>query len=434
MIKKDIIKSLIRDFHHRPLPKFVPRELAIPVNLKKIITITGPRRCGKTYRLFQVVSELEKNRKKEAVFYLNFEDERLDLAASDLDLVIQAYRELYPEQEIRDCAFLFDEIQNIPGWEKFIRRVHDTLSPHIYITGSNARLLSSDISTSLRGRSINYELHPLSFREFLSFKNITYDPYIPEIVARVNHELEHYIEWGGFPEVVNMDDSVVRNKILQEYYHVMLFRDMVEHYQIHNTTALKFFLKRLFSSATKEISVNRIYNDLKSAGIRIGKNTLYDFFSYAEAIFLIGCLPKYSRKLSVREFGERRVFAIDNGLLNAVIYRFTQDIGKAIEQIVFWELRRRHRAVFFVKNGFECDFLVMSEHDQPGEVIQVCADMSDPSTRKREIKGLVSACKVAELEHGVIVSVEAGEEFQVEGVTIKLIPLVQFLLESAAFY
>ncbi len=433
MIKKDIVKSLIRDFHYRPLPEFVPRDLILPVDLDKIITITGPRRCGKTYRLFQVAFELMETRQKEAVFYLNFEDERLDLTSSELDLVIQAYRELYPEQKIRDCTFLFDEIQNIPGWEKFIRRVHDTLSPHIYITGSNSKLLSSDISTSLRGRSINYELHPLSFREFLHFKNIGYDPYIPEIMAQVNHELGNYIERGGFPEVANLKDAVIRNKILQEYYHVMLFRDMVEHYQIRNTTALKFFLKRLFSSATKEISVNRIYNDLKSAGIRIGKNTLYDFLSYSEAIFLVGCLPKYSRKLSVREFGERRIFAIDNGLLNAVIYKFTEDVGKAVEQIVYWELRRRNSDIFFLKNGYECDFLTLSNQNRPEAVIQVCVDMSEPTTRKREIKGLVAACDVAGLDSGVVVTMDEHDEFQFDGITIKLLPLVHFLLDNHVY-
>jgi predicted AAA+ superfamily ATPase len=430
MTKKDIIKSLIRDFHHRPLPDLVTRDLSIPANIKKIITVTGPRRCGKTFRLFQVASQLIKNKPKESVLYINFEDERLDLAVSELDLVIQAYRELYPGQEIRDCAFLLDEIQNVPGWEKFIRRIYDTISPNIYITGSNSRLLSSDISTSLRGRSINYELYPLSFREFLRFKNIGYDPYVPEMMAQVNHELENYIEWGGFPEVANIKDSIVRNKILQEYYHVMLFRDLVEHYQIRNTTALKFFLKRLFSSATKEVSVNRIYNDLKSAGIRIGKNTLYDFLSYAEAIFLVGCLPKYSPKLSVREFGERRIFAIDNGLLNAVIYRFTNDRGKAVEQIVYWELRRRNNEIFFLKNGFECDFLIKSYETRQKEVIQVCVDMSEPTTRKREIKGLLAACRIAGLESGVVVTMEEQDEFVVDGIGVRLVPLVHFLLES----
>ena len=429
MKRKDIVKFLIREFQYREVPDFVPREDHIPVDLAKIITLVGPRRSGKTFRLYQIVSEILETHSKESIIFLNLEDERLDFAAHDLDLIIQGYRELYPEQDLSQCTFFFDEIQNVPGWEQFIRRVYDTLSQRIFLTGSNAKMLSSEIATSLRGRSISYEVFPLSFREYLRFQNISYDRYIPEIQAQVSNALDEYMEYGGFPELVPIRDQEIKNKILQEYYQVMLFRDLVDHYEIKNIIALKYFLKRLLASATKEISVHRIFNDLKSANIKIGKNSLYAFLDYAESIFLVKTLAKFSAKLPVRESGERKIFAIDTGLLNALIYRFTADKGKAIEQIVYWELTRRAGQVFFMKNGFECDFITMTPRGSVMNAIQVCLDLTDPLTRKREIKGLVTACKKLNLSRGTIISFDEQEEFIAHNVQITVIPLPQFLCE-----
>ncbi len=430
MQKKDIIKSIIREFHYRPLPEFVPRDGEIPCDLDKIVTLIGPRRSGKTWRLYQVAAEIMRTRPKESIVFLSFEDERLDLEAGELDLIIQAYRELYPEQDLARCTFFFDEIQAVRGWERFVRRVYDSVSRRIYLTGSNARMLGSEIATSLRGRSISFTVLPLSFKEYLRFTKIPYDPYVPEVQARISRALAGYIEGGGFPELVHVEDDRIRTRILQEYYQVMLFRDLVERFQVRNLVALKHFLKRILASATREVSVNRIFNDLKSAGIRIGKNTLYTFLDLAESVFLVRTLPKFSRKLSVREFGERKLFVIDTGLLNAVVYRFTADLGKAIEQVVYWELVRREEEIFFVKNGFECDFVTFAADGRPRHVIQVCADPTDPDTRKREVKGLLAACRLLGHDRGVIVTLDDEDEFLEGGRRISFLPLARFLCEG----
>ncbi len=354
----------------------------------------------------------------------------MDFAASELDLIIQAYQELYPEEELSRCFFFFDEIQNIKGWERFVRRIYDTVSRHIFITGSNARMLGTEISTSLRGRSISYEILPLSFREFLRFKGISYEQYLPESRAKANHAFQEYMEFGGFPELVFTKEEELKYRILQEYFHVMLFRDLVEHYGIKNITALKYFLKRLFSNATKPLSINRIFNDLKSANLKIGKNSLYAYLDYAESVYLARTIKKYSFKLPAREFGERKVYVIDNGLLNALVFRFTGDRGKALEQIVFWELYRRGRRIFFMKNSFECDFIIHSGKGAKS-AIQVCLDPGDPSTRKREIKGLIAACRKLGLEKGTIVSLDDREELEAGEVLISVVPIVDFLMSGS---
>jgi uncharacterized protein len=427
MKKKEMIKTIIKDFHYRSLPRYNPRKIAIPLDLNKVISLIGARRSGKTYLLYQTIDRLLGQLEKSQIIYINFEDERLDINAAELDLILQGYRELYPENNLELCYFFFDEIQNVSGWEKFIRRVFDTVSKHIYLTGSNAKMLSTEISTALRGRSISYEVYPLSFSEYLSFKGISLDLYVSATKGAIYNALENYLSSGGFPELLAVKDKDLKDRILQEYFDVMLFRDFVEHYGIKNIIALKFFLKRVFASSTKQVSINRIYNDLKSAGIKIGKNSLYDFMRMAESIFMIQTIKKYSSKISIQEFGEKKVFTIDNGLLNAVVFQFSSDIGKMMEQTVFWELKRRNYSIYFLKNGFECDFVTVSSRGEKS-VIQVCYDMNDPLTLKREIKGTVNAAKELGLSSGTIITYDNKYTLTESGINIDVIPLVEFLL------
>jgi predicted AAA+ superfamily ATPase len=169
---KQILKTIIKDFHTRPLPEFKPRQLDVPLDLGKIVTIIGPRRAGKTWYFFQLMAGLEaRGIKREQCLYLNFEDERLELGGS-YDQILDAYLELYPEQELDEIYIFLDEIQELPNWEKYIRRLYDTVSRKIFLTGSNAKMLSKEIATSLRGRSLSFEIMPLSFHEFLLFNDI----------------------------------------------------------------------------------------------------------------------------------------------------------------------------------------------------------------------------------------------------------------------
>lgn len=430
MKKKEMLKTIIKDFQYNPLPPFKKRELSVPVNLDKVVTLVGARRSGKTYLLYQIIDSLLEKIEKSHIIFINFEDERLDLTSIELDLILQSYQELYPENSLSDCCFFFDEIQNIAGWETFVRRVFDTVTKHIFITGSNSKMLSSEISTSLRGRSVSYEVYPLSFSEYLSFKEIKGDLYVSKTKGAVYHALEMYLAFGGYPELIEIKNQDVRLKILQEYFDVMLFRDFVEHYEIKNVTALKFFLKRIFACATKQVSINRIFNDLKSAGIKIGKNSLYEFMSMAESIFMVRTINKYSTKVSIQEFGERKIFAIDNGLLNAVIFRFSSDVGKMMEQAVFWELKRRSYSVFFLKNGFECDFITISSRGEKS-VIQVCYDISERETLKREIKGAVYAAKELGLKKGTIITYDNRDTWEESGILVEIVPLAEFLLNKS---
>jgi len=426
-MKKELLKLIIRDFQVSPLPKLNRRALEVPLDTGKIVTLIGVRRSGKTSYLFNLIEELlSRGVPMTRILYINFEDERLDLNTKELDLLLQAYQELYPDIDIEGCWFFFDEIQNIVGWDKFIRRVYDKGTRNIFITGSNARFLSSEIATSLRGRTVSYEVFPLSFREYLSFKGITADLHSSNSIALINHHLADYLRHGGFPEVINYDDGL-RNRVLQEYFNVMIYRDLLERYEIKNIPALRFFLKRLMSSATKQVSVNKIYNELKSSGFKIGKNQLYENLEACQNIYLALVLRKQTKSLVERELGEKKIYAIDIGLLNALDYKFSDDTGKALEQTVFLELKRREKEFYFFKEKSECDFIV--KHGiEVTEAIQVAATLSDEKTRKRELRGLLECCNSFGLKQGLIITAETAEELEMGGVKVTVMPLYRWLL------
>lgn len=425
MKKKQLLKQIIRDFHLSENFDVKPRNIQPPIDTKKIITLIGVRRCGKTSIFYHMINQLIEKIEKTKILFLNFEDERFELNSDELDLILQAYMELYPSYKLSECYFFFDEIQNIPNWEKFIRRMYDTISKNIFITGSNSKLLSSEIATSLRGRTLNFEIFPLSFKEYLSFKDIEVDFYSSKSLAFIKNAQESFLKNGSFPETLFLEE-IYANKTLQEYFNVLLYKDLAERYNITNTVALKFFLKRIISSSTKQISINKIFNELKSSGIKIGKNTLYEFLEYVQNIYLALTLQKYDNSLINKELGEKKIYSIDIGLNNATEFRFSDDIGKSLENAVFLELKRKEFDIYYYRTSkSECDFLVFDKNTI-SDVIQVTFDMSDENTKSKEIKGLIEACKNFDLKSGTIITFDSEDELIENGIKIKIIPFYKW--------
>jgi len=397
-----------------------PRTLQPPIDTKKIITLVGVRRCGKTSILYDMINKLSSAIPKTKILFLNFEDERLELEVDELDFILQSFSELYPEQELSECYFFFDEIQNVTGWEKFVRRVYDTISKNIFVTGSNSKLLSS--------RTLVFEVYPLSFKEYLSFKGIEVDFYSSKSLAHIKNALSIFLQDGSFPETLFLEEQYV-NQTLQEYFNVLLYKDLAERYSITNTVALKFFLKRVIASSTKQISINKIYNELKSSCIKIGKNSRYDFLDYVQNIYLALTLHKYDKSLVNKELGEKKIYSIDIGLNNATEFKFSQNIGKSLENAVFLELKRRYNELFYYRdNNSECDFIV-NEKNSITHAIQVTYDMSDENTKRRKIKGLISACKNFNLTNGVIITYDLEDEIIQDNIKIELIPFYKWANE-----
>lgn len=401
---KEILKTIIKDFHTRPLPSFRQRQLRVPLDLGKVISIIGPRRAGKTWYLFQLMAGLEElGVKREQCLYLNFEDERLELGMN-YDEILDAYLELYPDQQFADLYIFFDEIQELPNWEKYVRRLYDTVSRKIFLTGSNAKMLSKEIATSLRGRSLSFEIMPLSFYEFLLFNDIDPDDrYSTKNRALIKKSFNEFLVWGGYPELVNIETRF-KPEVLQEYFTVMLYRDLVDRYEVRDASVLKYVIKRLISSFTKEFSVNKLYNDMKSRGIKIGKDTIYRLIDQIFSIYMLTCVEKYDPSVVKREMSNRKIYLYDNGFASAINYAFSSDRGKLLENLVFTSMRRHAKEIHFLKNGYECDFIVFPITEK-AMAIQV-TEILHRDNLDREIKGLEKAHKRVEGCRCIIVANE----------------------------
>jgi uncharacterized protein len=425
-MNNEILRQLIQDFHADSLPLYRGRDLSIPLNTEKIITLVGPRRAGKTSELFNLMQALlEQGVSKEHICYLSCEDERFEHSVNELGDLLEVYQALYPSLDLSTCYFFFDEIQLFDKWDRFIRRLHDKISKHIFLTGSNAKLLSKEIATELRGRALSYSVLPLSFSEYCAFQEINTTQRSSQNSAVLQNALEQYLRFGGFPELLQYEPAL-KISILQEYFNVMFYRDLVERFEVKNVSLLKFFIKRLMSCATKEFSINKIYNDLKSSGYKISKDSLYNFADNCEAIYLALPVKKYSPSIIHQELTEKKVYVIDNGLFNAINPKFSDDNGKLMEQAVYHQLLHHGAEVYFHKQKYECDFLVKEGMDIT-RAIQVTYDLSDPDTRQREIRGLVEACQAYELTEGEIITTREKEIINVEGIQITCIPLLDFL-------
>lgn len=427
---KEIIKSIIKDFHKSPRPNYIERKLSIPLNSKKIISIIGSRRAGKTYFLYQLMDKLPANVKREDILYINFEDERLNLKGEDLHLIIESYYELYPDNK-NQIYFFFDEIQNIQNWEKFVRRIYDTISKNIVITGSSSKLLSKEIATSLRGRSISYELFPLTFNEYLIFKGIdNKDYYSTRNTARIIKSFSDYLQDGGYPEIVNYDKEL-KIKTMQSYLDVMIYRDIIERYDIKNPTALKYFIRKSLSNVSNYISVNKLFNELKSSGIKISKDSIYEFINYVSDCYLIFLVNIYSGSINVQNSNEKKLYCIDNGIANSVSFKFSENKGRLLENAIYMQLRAMGEEIFYFSEKKECDF-VLQKNFKIIAAIQVTTELTE-TNKEREIAGLIEALKHFNLKEGTIITIDQTEEIITENKRIKIIPAWRWILESPQY-
>jgi len=427
-MKKDIFKGLIVDFQKRDISHVIKRETTIPLDTGKIITIKGVRRCGKTCLLFSLINSLRERIDKKNIVYINFEDDRLfPLQSEDLAALTDAFYELYPDKKNEKVFFFFDEIQDVKGWEKFVRRIYDTENCSIFITGSSSKFLSKEIASSLRGRTLSYEIFPLSFTEFLRFKHIEIDLYSSGSVARIKNALHEYIMKGGFPEVVNYDRELFI-RTLQEYVDLIMYRDILERFNITNTFLLKYLIKFCFTNISTLISFNKLYNDFKSQGLHLSRNTIYEYMSYLEDACALFMVPLHSASVREEWRNPRKIYTVDVGFKSVIEYPALKDIGRIYENLVFLELRKKHMNIRYMKQKQEVDFYFLDKGK--GSLFNVCYNIDEPSTKEREIKGLLEAMETLGIRKASIITNEREEEIKANNKTIDIVPLWKWLLRD----
>lgn len=428
---KNILDLLIDDFHERELPDLMLRKQSMAWVPRKANVVIGMRRSGKTWFCYQQMQELLKNGlENERLLYLNFEDERLlPFSAQDFQFVLDTYYRKFPAFKSKRCYLFLDEVQRIDGWDKFVRRVLDTESLSVCVTGSSSKLLSTEIATSLRGRSITTEIFPFSFKEFLRYKKVELKSerrFGSKIRAMLQNLMGQYLRTGGFPEVQTFDNEL-RREVLRNYLDVVILRDVVERHSIRNTVALRALIRHIINAPATRFSVNKFYNSLKSQGVACTKNNLYDYLAHLADTFLFYQVPIHSRSERVRRVNPKKVYVIDPGILETMSLHITDDRGALLENIVFMHLRRQGLApnYYVTKNGAEVDFILAVEGRSVHRLIQVCWNIHDPATQKREVRALQTAMKELGLNKGTIVT---WLDEEVSDQRIDIVPVWKWLL------
>ncbi len=404
------LEPLIDDFHERALPELTPRDAQSPALPGKANVVIGMRRTGKTFYCYQQMQALlGSGLAKERLLYLNFEDERLlPFSVADFQEVLDTYYRKFPAFKKQTCHFFLDEVQRVEGWDRFVRRVLDTENLRLWVTGSSSKLLSSEIATSLRGRSLTTEVFPFTFREFLRFHRAepaSVGRFGSQTRAVLAHHAEKYLRIGGFPEVQGMEDNL-RRRVLQNYLDVVILRDVVERHALRNTVVLRALIRHLLTAPATYFSLTKFYHTLRSQGIACTKNDLYLFLDALTDAFLVYLVPIHSRSNKARQVNPRKAYAIDTGLLEAMSFRMTEDRGAMLENLVYLELRRQGLApeYYFTQSGLEVDFVLPESRENQCRLIQVCWTLRDTATRARELTALREAMNELRLKPGLILT------------------------------
>jgi predicted AAA+ superfamily ATPase len=400
LLKEDISKAYTLQQQNLQIQKpWIRRQKleSIAIDSPFIQIISGVRRCGKSTLLKLIIEQYKQ------IAYVNFEDARLfNFELSDFPKL----QEIVPENVE---AWFFDEIQNVENWEIYVRQLYEA-GHKIFITGSNASLLSNELGTKLTGRYVRTELFPFSYAEYLSFtKN--------ESSAEA---VNAYLKSGGFPEFISTNNQEYLQQLLSD----ILLRDIAIRFGIRNTKALQDIALFLISNIGKEVS----YQGIRKA-FNIGSaNTVIDYLSWMEEAYLFFFVQRFSWSARSMAINPRKIYAIDNGMINANTLSFNEDLGRKLENAIFIHLRNEGKRLYYFKQDAECDFLVF-ENRTCTQAIQVCHEIN-VDNKGRELKGLLEAMHFFKLKEGCIVTQNQKDRLNIEHKVIHLVPVEEFFLQS----
>lgn len=425
---KDIFKRLIVDFSERPIKNILPREYLIPLESNKIISLIGVRRSGKSSILFHMIDKLREKIENQNIIYINFEDDRLfPLSLKDLDFLLESFYELYPDKRDEKIYLFLDEVQVVQNWELYVRRIYDSQNIQIYITGSSAKLLSTEIATSLRGRTITFEIFPFSFKEYLQYKDISINLHSSNSLSFIKNALESYLINGGFPETIHENKQISR-KILSDYLELIVYKDVVDRYNIQNRALLKILNKYCFTNISTLISFTKLFNEFKSQGFKLSKDTIFEYMSHLEDAYALFTMLIYRNSIKQEQRNPKKVYAIDTGFKKIFDYAISDDKSKLYENIVFLHLRRQTKEIYYFKQKQEVDFYAKIEDKK--YLVNVSYTISDAQTRKREIDGLLEAMEYFDLSVSYLITNQEEEIVLIDNKQIFIIPLYKYLLQN----
>lgn len=422
MINNDLVK-IIEDWHKtvKVTPLF-PRDLLRTIDTKtqEVVDIIGPRRSGKSFIFKLLILQI---RDKGTWLYINFEDPYF-VTHNDpqiIEQIIEVYKEYFSPS--LTCLF-FDEIQNIRNWETVIRKLRDTALYKIYITGSSSKLLSGELATVLSGRHLSYPLLPLSFREFLSFRNV-HIVHKKDVLTKKQtlvRLFDEYLEYGGFPQVV----LEKKHELLKQYYSDIVEKDIIKRHDVRQKTILEQMGLFLLSNSAKTISIESLKKTYD-----ISYELASDYLEYFKEAFLVFELPQFSYSLKRQQKAYKKIFSVDTGLAGATSFRFSEDKGRMLENLVFLHLKRTFEAIYYYKTarGKECDFLVKQGRG-PLIPIQVSWSINEEKTKRRELDALFETMDELKLSTGLLLTHDDSPDTITQGSkTIHQLPVYSWALD-----
>lgn len=418
---RQIVHQKIVDGLAMDPPSLTRRDVWLPVVANKATAVIGMRRAGKTSLLWQILADrLTQGAPRESLLYFSFEDERLaGMQAKDLGLVVEEYYRLHPQlRDKQRTIFFLDEIQVVPGWELFARRILDSENIELFLSGSSAHLLSREVATSMRGRAMETIVLPFSFRE--SLRHTGHEPekgtdrLTKSERSMLDNRLHRFLEQGGFPEAQGLD-ARSRAELLRGYIDVVLLRDVIERHSVSQPIALRWMVRQLLGNAAGSFSVNKFYADLKSQGVAVGKDTLHSYLGYLEDAFLLHGLHIATGSERRRRVNPRKIYPIDTGLIPIFDRSGKTNLGHQLETAVSLELVRRGAEITYVRTagGYEVDFLARY-FDGREELIQVCANIDNPDTLAREVRALREAAAEFPQADNILITIEKPAVMDVE--------------------
>ncbi len=390
----------------------------------EILLLKGVRRSGKSSLLINHMKHLhQKGIKKEELLYINFEDPRLhpELSTNLLEQIQDVYKE-FVNNETKPYLFL-DEIQNLHLWEKWVLMQYELNKAYIFITGSSSKLLSKEFGTALSGRYLSINVYPLSFKEYLNFKNIDLPTKSTFITNRTHYKIafNSYIVDGGFPLVTLMTENLQKQEIMM-YYDTIILKDIVARYNLKNYDNVKKVALYMMSNIGKPLNLNNI---------RMALNLSYElvekYYEYLKDTYLFFEIIQFDYSLKKQFSGKKKIYCIDNGMMSNTAFRISEDYGRYMENLVFVELIRRNKEIFYHQKSKECDF-ILKDQTQISEAIQVCRSLLNETTKEREINGLLEAMEIYQLSNGLILTEDEEETIIIKEKTITILPLWKWLL------
>ena len=419
MINKELLRQIVIQQKEEIIKKDenvtrdILKEILSWFKDNRIIILTGVRRCGKSTLLRQIMQN------KTKYCYVNFEDERfIEFKAQDFEQLNEILVEIYDNPNI----YLFDEIQNIEKFETFLRRLQDQ-GKKIIITGSNASLLSKELGTRLTGRYKSFEIYPFSFFEYLKFNSIGIEKdwfYITEKKIKIKNLFGSYTDEGGFPEYLRNKDI----DYIKTVYENIIFKDVISRYSIRKQKVIK----ELVNILTTNISSLFTYNSLKKDLGLANAITIKEYISYLTNSYLFFELQKFDYSIRKQLNFPKKIYLIDQIFNKTIGFNFSKNLGKILENIIFIELKRRKKEIYYYSDKNECDFVVKNGA-KISEAVQVCYILNKDN-KEREINGLIEAMDKFRLKKGIILTYEQEEEIRIKNKNIKVIPVWKWLLEN----